>query len=296
MLFIGELSALITAFLWSGSSIVFASATLRIGSLQVNINRMIFAVCLLLITILLSGLDVELSFWQIFYLAISGIVGLVFGDTFLFKAFQHIGARLSMLLLSLAPAIAALLAYVFLNESLSILGIFGILVTLIGIGIVVFERNETPSSRYKISKIGILFGLLAAIGQGTGLVFAKVAFEMGEINGFVATFIRVLFSLLLLMPAAMLARKFKNPVKIFSNDKKSFWLVLAGAMIGPFLGITFSLIAIAHTKVGIASTIMATVPVVMLPMVRFIYKEKLSSKAVIGAFLAVIGVAVLFLI
>lgn len=296
MPFIGELSALITAFLWSGSSIVFASATLRLGSLQVNINRMLIAVSLLFITILVSGINVNLSFWQIFYLAISGVVGLVFGDTFLFKAFQHIGARLSMLLLSLAPAIAALLAYVFLDEALSVLGIFGIFITLIGIGIVVFERNETPSSKYKISKIGILFGLLAAVGQGTGLVFAKAAFEIGEINGFAATFIRVLFSLLLLMPAAMIAGKYKNPVKIFLKDKKSFWLVLTGAMIGPFLGITFSLIAVANTKVGIASTIMATVPVVMLPMVKFIYKERLSNKAIIGAFLAVIGVAVLFLI
>lgn len=294
MPFIGELSALVTALLWSGSSFAFTAATLKLGSLQVNINRMIFATGFLGITILLFGLSVNVSLNQVIYLAISGIIGLVFGDSFLFKAFQHIGARLSMLLMSLAPAIAAILAYFFLNEVLSTPGIVGIFVTLFGVAIVVFERNETPSSNYKISKIGILFGLLAAAGQGVGLVFAKQAFELGNINGFVASFIRVSISMLLIFTVAAAVRKYKNPFKVFSNDKKALLFVLIGSVIGPFLGITFSLIAVANTKVGIASTIMATIPVVMLPMVKIIYKEKLSVKAILGAFLAVIGVAILF--
>lgn len=294
MLLIGEISALITAFLWSGSSMVFTSATLKIGSLQVNINRMIFAAIFLGLTVSLSGLQVNVSREQFIYLTISGIIGLIFGDTFLFKAFQHIGARLSMLLMSLAPAIAAILAFIFLNEVLSTAGIIGIFITLFGISIVVFERGEIPASEYKISKIGIFFGFLAATGQGVGLVFAKKAFELGEINGFVASFVRVAVSMLIILAAGLIVKKYKNPVKLFSKDKKSLIMVLVGSIIGPYLGITFSLIAVAHTKVGIASTIMATVPVVMLPMVKYIYKEKLSGKAIIGAVLAVLGVAILF--
>jgi drug/metabolite transporter (DMT)-like permease len=142
---------------------------------------------------------------------------------------------------------------------------------------------------------GIALALLAATGQGAGLIFAKLAFREGEIHGFVATAVRIAASLALLLPVAAATRRYESPTKMFARDRTSFYLTAAGSVLGPFLGISFSLIAIKHTKVGIAATIMAIVPVLMLPLVRFMYKEKLTVRAVAGAVVAVAGVAVLFL-
>ena len=295
MHYFGEFSALLTAFLWTGTTFAFYSAVRRIGTLQLNINRMILASILLLATSIIAGFSFELSFSQIINLAISGVIGLILGDTFLFKAFQNIGARLSMLLMALSPAMSSILAYFFLNENLSAVGLIGIVITIIGIAIVVFERKETPDANYKISKIGIVFGLLGALGQAGGLIFAKFAFQEGEVNEMVATFVRIISSAAILLTGALLMKRYKNPVLLYKNNIKAFGSTIVGTILGPYLGITFSLVAIANTKVGIAATLMSTMPIIMLPIIRYIYKEKLNWQAVTGAFIAVAGVAILFL-
>jgi drug/metabolite transporter (DMT)-like permease len=293
MNYLGELSALLTAVLWSGTSLAFSSAAEKIGSLQLNINRMIFASVFLIATILIMGYRFDLSNSQFTNLIISGVIGLVIGDTFLFKSYQMIGARVSMLLMALSPAMSVVLAFIFLNERITLLGIIGILVTISGVALVVLERNV--NSKYKITKLGILYGVLSAMGQAGGLIFAKFAFNEGHITGFVATFIRVFSSVIIFLPIMLILRKYKNPYKLFSQDKSAFGSTLLGSILGPFLGITFSLIAIENTKVGIAATLMSTMPIIMLPMVKYIQKEKLSWRAIVGAIIAVGGVALIFL-
>ncbi|HRN26320.1 MAG: DMT family transporter [Ignavibacteriaceae bacterium] len=293
MPYLGELSALLTAVLWSGTSIAFSSAAEKIGSLQLNINRMILASLFLTSTILIMGYDFDLSNSQFIYLIISGVIGLVIGDSFLFKSFQMIGARISMLLMALSPAMSAILAFIFLNEIITPTGIVGILITIAGIALVVLERNT--NSKYQVTTLGIVYGILGALGQAGGLIFAKFAFNEGHIAGFVATFIRVFSSVIIFFPIMLMLKKYKNPYKIFSKDKSAFGATLLGTILGPFLGITFSLIAVANTKVGIAATLMSTMPIIMLPLVKYIYKEKLSWRAITGAVIAVGGVALIFL-
>lgn len=295
MSYTGELSALITAVLWSFTSIFFSEASIRAGSFQVNVTRLVLAAIFLITTIAIMGLSLMLSGSQLFYLAISGLIGLIFGDTYLFKAYQHIGARLSQLLMASSPAMTAIMAYFFLGEGFSLWGIAGILVTLTGISMVVMEKNEQPAAKYKISRFGIFYGIMGALGQAAGLIFAKLAFQEGDINGFVATFVRIFASVLVILPAGIVFKRYKNPVRVFSKDKKALAYTTAGSILGPYLGITFSLIAISRTNAGIASTIMSTSPIIMLPMIRYMYKEKLSWKSVVGAFIAVAGVAILFL-
>jgi len=295
MSFLGELSALFTAFLWSASSMVFAAATKQAGSFQVNITRLILAAVYLVFFITLMGLDIRMSGAQILYLGISGVIGLSLGDTFLFKAFQELGARISMLIMSIAPAIAAVLAYVVLDESLSTVGVLGIVITVSGIAIVVLDRSTVDSKQILITPSGIAYGVLAAVGQGAGLVLAKMAFREGGLDGFVATAVRIIASLVVLLPVAVMTKRFRNPYRMFNDQRKAFWLTAVGSVLGPFLGISFSLMAIEYTKVGIAATIMAIVPILMLPMVRFVYKEKLTWRAILGACAAVTGVALLFL-
>jgi drug/metabolite transporter (DMT)-like permease len=295
MPYLGEISALITAVLWSITSIAFTEASIRVSPMYVNITRMILALSYLIVALLIINVKIDLSLHQIGNLAMSGFVGLVIGDTFLFKAFRCIGARLSMLVMALVPPISALMAFIFLGENLSIIGIVGITVTVAGIALVVLKREEKPTSNYKVDYTGIFYAVIGAAGQAVGLIFAKYAFNESAINGFLATFIRIASAVIIIYPLALMTNRFKTPVKIFKNNKKAFLFTILGSIFGPFLGITFSLISISHTKVGIASTLMATVPIIMLPLVHYYYKEKLSWISILGTMIAVGGVAILFL-
>lgn len=294
MPFLGELSALLTACLWSGSSLAFASATRHTGSFQVNITRLILAFGYLAVLIILMRVDIDLSLNQFFMLGVSGVIGLAFGDTFLFKAYQEIGPRVAMLIMSLAPAIAAVLAYFILGEGISVIGALGILITMCGVSLVVLERKPEGINSISLATFGIVYAFLAAAGQGAGLVFAKMAFRESPINGFVATAVRIFASLIPLLPFGIATKRYSHPYRTFFGNKKLLSLTIIGSILGPFLGITFSLIAIEYTSVGIAATIMAIVPILMLPLVRIVYKERITWQAVLGAIVAVSGVGVLF--
>lgn len=295
MPYVGELAALITALLWSGTAIVFTEATKRVGSYVVNITRLMLATIYLVITIIIFDLNFRISWEQIYLLGLSGIVGLVFGDGFLFKAFQYIGARLSMLVMSLGPPIAAVLAYIFLGEVLSYWGILGVIVTITGIALVILKRSEQPSADKKRNNMGYFFAFLGALGQAGNLIYAKEAFMLGEMNSFVATFYRMVPSIPFMYLLGVFARRKRNRISILKEKKDALTFIIIGSFIGPFLGITFSLIAVANTYVGIASTLMSTVPILMLPLIKYYYKEKLSLLSILGALIAVIGIAILFL-
>ncbi|MGB2867942.1 MAG: DMT family transporter [Bacteroidota bacterium] len=295
MPFLGETYALLTAVLWTGSSLVFAEATVKVGSVTVNVTRLIIATLLLLVTVLLFSLTGQISGSQIRNLALSGVAGLVFGDTFLFKSYEYNSARISSLIMSTAPPVTALLAYFFLGETLSFWGIVGMGVTLAGIALVIGGQRDPSSSRMKPLNIGIFYAFLGAVGQAGGLVLARMAFDEGQINGFFATFIRMASAVILILPLAILTRRYKNPFKIFSKERKAFSFTFIGVVLGPFFGVTLSLLSIVHTKVAIAATLIATVPIMMLPAVKVLYHEKLSWESIVGAFVAVGGVAILFL-
>jgi drug/metabolite transporter (DMT)-like permease len=231
----------------------------------------------------------------VIYLSTSGIIGLAIGDSFLFRAYRQIGPRIAMLVMSISPAIAATLAYLALHESLSILGVLGMIVTVTGVAVVVNERRLGPAHTRVGLASGVFFAFISAITQGVGLIFAKLAFMEGGINGFVATSIRISAALVVMMPLVVLLGRSLHPVSTFVRDRQALGLTALGSVLGPFLGISCSLMAVAYTKVGIAATLMATVPIIMLPLMRFVYKERLSWGAISGAFVAVIGVALLFL-
>lgn len=294
MPFVGELSALVTAILWSGTALVFSSAIARVGSTQVNITRMLIALVLLAASIAILQPAIDLDAWQIVLLAISGAVGLVFGDTFLFRAFQEVGPRISMLVMSLAPALSSIFAYVFLGEIMSWWAIAGMVVTIAGITIVVLERQPAEAA-HAMNPAGVFYAVLGALGQAGGLIFAKQAFMIGEVNAFVATFIRIAASVLIITPVMYFTGRYANPFVAYRGQGRALLLTATGAVIGPWLGITFSLIAVANAQVGVAATIMAMPPILMLPMLVLVFKQRLNWVAYLGALLAVAGVGMLFL-
>ncbi len=293
MIVLGELAALFAAILWAFNSIVLTNISSYMGTVNANLARLIFASFFLLITVIIIGAPMEISGYQYTHLITSGIIGLIFGDTFMLKSYVMVGPRIGMLMMSLAPPISAVLAYFFLQEELTILTIIGICVTLVGVGIVILDKKQ--SNIFGFSALGIFYGFLAAAGQAIGLIFAKNAFNAGELNEFSATLVRLASSTLLMYVVALAAGKAKNLFRKLKNDRYALKNSILASILGPYLGITLSMVAIVYTKVGIASTLMATVPVLMLPISKYYYKETLTWQGIVGAFIAVIGVALLFI-
>lgn len=297
---IGELAALATAVAFSLSSSFLTLASRRIGSMVLNRLRLVMAVLWLLLAHLVMQLPLPFqadgSRW--IWLGLSGIVGLVLGDAFLFQAFIWIGPRLTMLMMALSPAIASLLAWVFLGQALSAWQILGILVTLAGIGWVIQERNgqagAAPSDR-RHYWLGVLCGLGAAAGQAGGLVLARPG-AAGDFPALSATLMRMLVATAVLWLYTLLRGQAGETVHKLNAEKSVLWFALAGSFFGPFLGVTFSIIAIQNISVGIASTLNSLTPVFLLPIGYFFFKEKFGWPAIAGTLLALAGVAILFLL
>jgi drug/metabolite transporter (DMT)-like permease len=232
-----------------------------------------------------------------FWLGLSGVVGLVLGDAMLFEAFIRIGPRLSMLMMSLAPILSTLLAWLFLGERLSSLQLLAIFVTVFGIAWVVQDRNGqagSDSAGRHLALSGLLFGLGAAAGQAIGLVLAKEGLA-GNFSALSGTFMRMLAATIVLWAFTLLRRQGGTTLhKLVSRPRAALW-ILGGAFTGPFLGVTLSLVAVQRTEVGIASTLMALPPVILLPVGYFIFQERFGWQAVLGTLVALVGVGMLFL-
>jgi drug/metabolite transporter (DMT)-like permease len=300
---IGETAAIVTACLWTINSILFASAGKKIGSLSVNAYRILIAVCLLGIThiIFLGSLLPTASSEQWFWIGLSGIVGLGIGDFGLFAAFVIIGPRRSVLIMSLSPIFAALGAYLMLGEILSPLIITGIAVTLIGVIVVILEKEENSDEKpisKKLKTWGVFLAFIGAIGQGIGLVFAKKGMWLDPsimMNPLSVTFVRMIMGALFIWTSVIVMRRLPEVRKALKS-KKGMGHTAAGAFIGPFIGVTLSMIAVAYTQAGIAQTLMSLMPVFIIPAIWVLYKQKTSWRGVLGAIVAVIGVVILLLV
>jgi drug/metabolite transporter (DMT)-like permease len=293
---LGEFAALFTAFCWTITALTFESASRKVGSVPVNIIRLVVAFFLLgLLTWIRRGMflpmDASPHIW--FWLFISGLVGFVIGDLFLFKAFTMIGSRMSMLIMTLVPPISAIVGWFLMGEILAWIHLAGMTMTIAGIAIVVFQRQ--PQKGLSINKVpfkGILFAIGGAAGQAVGLVLSK--FGMGEFDAFAATQIRVMAGI---VGFSILIFFFKRWMAVGQAllNKKAMMLIMIGATFGPFLGVSASLVAVQNTATGIASTIMAITPILIIPPTYFIFKQKVSWKEVVGAFVSVAGVALFFI-
>ncbi|MCO6450585.1 MAG: DMT family transporter [Caldilineales bacterium] len=298
MAFLGELAALGTSVCWSFTSTFFTMGGRLVGSVVVNRTRLIMAVGFLIIAHLLTGtpLPFDAAPWRWFWLTLSGLVGLVIGDAFLFQAFVWIGPRLSMLMMSLVPVISTFIAWFFLGEVLVAVQLLGIAITVLGIAIVILDRspNNQLDPRNRTYLYGILFGIGAAAGQALGLVLAKKGLA-GDFSALSGTFIRMLSAAIILWLITLLMRQARMTFRRLREQPRSLWFITGGAFFGPFLGVTLSLFAVQNTEVGVAATLMALPPVFLLPISRFMFGEQAGRRAIIGTFVAVAGVALLAL-
>ena len=134
-------------------------------------------------------------------------------------------------------------------------------------------------------------GLIAAAGQGVGIVLSK--YGMRDYDPFAASHIRVLTGLVGFAILFFVLGKWKELPTSFKDSKSMKWLVV-GSIFGPFLGVSFSLMAVQHTDAGIAQTIMSLTPVLIIPPAVYFNKERVTGREIIGAFIAVTGVILFF--
>lgn len=297
---IGEFAALGTAICWTITALSFESAGRRIGSLAVNILRLAVACVLfalygwLVYGSVLPNADPAAWGW----LALSGLVGFVVGDLLLFQAFVLIGARISMLIYASVPPLTALLALAFLDERLDTLGIAGMALTMAGIVLVVLRRQQTPATgerhidaRTWISGVALAFG--GSLGQAGGLILGRIGAGL-DMDPFAATQIRAFAGLAGFALVFTFAGRWREVVRGIRNRPAMVHLS-TGAVFGPFLGVSLGLFAAQNTSAGIASTIMALVPVLIIVPSVVIFKERVTAREVTGALIAVGGVSLLFL-
>jgi drug/metabolite transporter (DMT)-like permease len=298
----GEIAALTTSLFWTISALTYESAGKKIGAIPLNIIRLFIA--FIYITIytyfsrgLLFATDASMEQWQ--WLLLSGIIGFVIGDLLLFQAFIVIGARVSMLIMSLVPPIAAILGWIILGETLNLQQIFAMAVTVSGIAIVMIVRKEKKtvitekkSKKLSVTIIGLLLALGGALGQAGGLVISKKG--MGEYDAFAATQIRIIagiFGFLAIIAFTNLWKKTWAGLKNISALKS----ISLGSFVGPFLGVSFSLIAVKHAETGIAATLMSLAPILIIFPSMIINKEKVKFLEILGAIISVLGVGLFFL-
>jgi drug/metabolite transporter (DMT)-like permease len=297
--YIGEIAALGTACCWSIGSIFFTISSRKIGHHTVNRLRLIVGLILLVIThLVLTGTlwphGTTLEHWLWF--GLSGIIGFAIGDTLLFRSFVLVGPRLAMLMMALVPVFSTLIAWLFLNEVLVIHDIIAIIVTLGGITWVILARpRRNPADKVKdLYAVGLLCGIGGALGQAIGLIFSK----KGLMTGFPAlsgNILRICVASLVIWAAAAMGRRIHTTIHAMKN-KKAFLAMCGGALLGPFLGVWLSLIAVDNTYVGIASTLMALPPVFLIPLSHWVFKEKITLGAIMGTLVTMIGVTLIFLL
>lgn len=293
----GELAALGTALCWTVTALSFETATKRIGSLSVNLIRLFFAFFFLgIFNIIRRGmfLPVDASSHAWLWLSLSGFVGFVIGDLLLFESYTIIGSRVAMLVMTLVPPITAIIGWLILGEVMTWLHVLGMMLTISGIAMAIFSRGSQHRRLFSLNHPlkGILLAFGGAAGQAVGLVLSKLG--MGAYDAFAATHIRIITGVVGFAFVILFLKRYDRVFKAFRN-KKGIGATTLGAFFGPFLGVSLSLFAVQHTVTGIASTIMAIVPILIIPPAIFLFRQKVTVREIMGAIISVAGVALFFL-
>ncbi len=312
-MFTGELISLGVAVSWTITAVCFEYAGKRMGALSLNIIRLGMAIIMLSLTLYcFTGYPVPMhanaQAW--FWLAISGFIGYVLGDYCLFNSYMIIGSRFGQLFMTLAPPSAAIAGFFVLGEKLPVNAWAGMLVTMFGIGLSIFSKGTGENSSHKISlKLpirGVLLGIGAGVGQGVGLVFSKLGmgYFMENVDTqdtlavalipFASTQIRAFVGLAGFLAMMAYTRQWRLLKKAVTN-RKAMTGATFGTFFGPFVGVSFSLMAVQYTEAGIASTIMALTPILILLPSRLIFRQRITTLEVIGAMISVIGVSLFFI-
>ena len=304
MAYLGELISIGVAFSWTATALLSEFGSKRLGNLTLNVLRMALALLFSMVMFwvvmgspLPAGGTMEAYGW----LLLSGLVGYVIGDFCLFQCYIIIGSRYGQLFMTLAPLAAALMAWVTLGQEMTAMSIVAMVVTLAGISISVLGRGEHHKVSLKLPLNGVFYAVGAALCQGIGLVLSKIGMDYYQTAAipdwlvpFSANFFRCVagivgFTILLYV------REGFEPLREALRDRKGMTVATATTIFGPFVGVGFSLMAVQYTSAGIASTLMALTPIIIILPSYWLFGQRITWKAVTGAVISVIGVSLFFL-
>lgn len=308
---LGELISLSVAASWTVTALFADKASHRLGSTTVNVLRLSMAILFLGAILWVTvghPYPVYANSRAWLWLALSALVGYVFGDWCLFNCYLSIGARFGQLFMTLAPPMAAIAGWAILGESLGWKSGLAMIVTLSGIAISILSRKDGHKVQLTLPLKGVLLGLGAGLGQGVGLVLSKVGLQyytesipsdapamMGQMLPFASTMIRAIIGaagFLLLMSLQKSLPRLRSAV----HDRTGMRYALLVTLFGPVVGVSLSLMAVQYTAAGIASTLMALTPVFILFPYTFIYHQHLKLREILGVAVSMAGVALFFLL
>jgi drug/metabolite transporter (DMT)-like permease len=295
MTYFGEIASLLTAVCWASNSICFTLAGRRVGSQAVNSARLFIALAVMvLVHVILYGtlFPFGAGSARLVPLALSGLIGFALGDALLFEAMLLLGPRVAMLLMTLSPIFSLVLARIFLAQTVSGPKIAAILVTLAGIAWVVAEGGGDGQPRPHRWALGVLLGVGGALGQSVGLILSDLGMR-GGFSTISANLIRVAAGTAAISLWLLVRGEFMETT-LRMKDRPAFLLIAAGAATGPVVGVVLSLYAITHTSMGVAATLMSLSPVLLLPVSAFLFREKVTLRAVAGTIISILGAAALF--
>ena len=308
---LGEIISLIVAVSWTVTAIFADKASHRLGSMTTNVIRLTLASVFLAILLWITlghpyPVYADGKAWL--WLGLSALVGYVFGDWCLFNSYLSIGARFGQLFMTLAPPMAAIAGWIMLGETLTWKSMLAMAVTLAGIAISILSRGEGHKVKLSLPLKGVLLGLGAGTGQGVGLVLSKIGMQhyeaavpadapalMDTMLPFASTMIRAVIGMLGFL-ALMALRRDLPKLAAAVHDRKGLTYALILTLFGPVFGVSLSLMAVQYTDAGIASTLMALTPVLIIIPYAILYKQKIRLKEIIGVTVSMVGVAMFFLL
>ena len=305
MTYLGELISIGVAFSWTATALLSEYGSKRLDNLTLNVLRMALALLFAMVlfgvmtgSILPPGASAKAAGWML----LSGLVGYVIGDFCLFQCYIIIGSRYGQLFMTLAPLAAALMAWVTLGQQMGAMSIVAMLVTLLGISSSVLGRGEHHKVSLKLPLNGVLFAIGAAVCQGVGLVLSKIGMDHYEAMAdmpewlvpFSANFYRCVAGIIGFL-ILLYYRGEMGSLREAVHDGKGLSVATATTIFGPFVGVGFSLMAVQYTAAGIASTLMAMTPIIILLPSYWLFHEKITWRSVIGAIISVFGVSLFFL-
>lgn len=289
-----ELAALGTATCWATTGLISADAVRALGAFWFNLIRQAFVTGILALILTLSGGWHGLDMTTVVVLAVSGIVGILLGDTFNFAAVGRIGPRRAGAIFALNAPMAAVMGWAFLGETLTLQAVLGIALTAAGVAVAILGRPRANAHRFETLHggllLGLLFGLGAAAGQAAGSLIARPLMTAG-LDPWLASLFRVGASGLAM---GLIAATPLAPPRAGPMTRTALILTAATAIIGLLIGMTLFLYALQGSQTGIIATLSATSPVLILPLLWLRTGQRPTAMSFVGAAMAIAGLALIF--
>ena len=276
-------------------SVSFEAAGKKVGSLTVNITRLIIGMLFLAVTAQLTrgvALPVDATMKSYTFLGISGFIGMFLGDLFMFESFVLLGARITTLIMTLVPVVTALSAWVILGETLSGMEMLAILLTVGGILLVMYYKGMGGVKKDIIPLKGVLCAIGGVMGQALGMVFSKIGVE--GYDPIASTQIRLIVAIVAFIILITVKGKWSEVGRGIKDVNAMKWIGI-GSFFGPFLGVAAMLVALKYASAGIVSTLSSTSPILVIPFSVIIFKERICMMEVLGAVVSVVGVSLFFI-